>query len=153
MINGKRVLDFFYTSQLLYPTFKFRLRLIRTKVILYMIRDNLNRSLAINDCSICTRHIALQYEYQTKRRDVFWINPVEYMYLETLATHCIILVWPNQFFQKKLLSKLQFVKLLLRQTNTLQSLDRWLDFHSHQQFGLKHKSIRKFNQLYTLMRL
>ena len=60
MLYGKLGVDFFSTSDFLYPNTKVRLRLIRARPNLYMISDNPNVSLGIVDCSLYTRRIALK---------------------------------------------------------------------------------------------
>ena len=50
MLFGKLGVDFFSTSELLYPNMKIRLRLIRARPNFYMISDNPNVSLGIVDC-------------------------------------------------------------------------------------------------------
>ena len=52
MLYGKLGIDFFSTSELLYPNMKFRLRLIRARPFFHMISDNPNVSLGIVDCSL-----------------------------------------------------------------------------------------------------
>ena len=52
MLYGKLGIDFFSTSELLYPIIKFGLRLIRARPNFYMISDNPNVSLGIVDCSL-----------------------------------------------------------------------------------------------------
>ena len=59
-------LDFFSTSELLYPNMKIELRPIRARPTFYMISDNPNVSLAIVHCSLYTRHIALKDDYHKK---------------------------------------------------------------------------------------
>ena len=49
MLYGKMGVDFFSTSELLYPNMKIRLRLIRARPNFYMISDNPNVSLGIVD--------------------------------------------------------------------------------------------------------
>ena len=85
MLYGKLGVDFFSTSELLYPNMKFRLRLIRARPNFYMISDNHNVSLGIVDCSLYTRRIALKDDYHKKRMDMLVYTPVEFNYLETLA--------------------------------------------------------------------
>ena len=70
MLYGKLGIDFFSTSELLYPIMKNRLRLIRARPNFYMISDNPNVSLGIVDCSIYTRRIALKDDYHKKRMDM-----------------------------------------------------------------------------------
>ena len=55
-----------------------------------MISDNPNVSLGIVDCSLYTRRIALNDDYHKKNMDMLTYAPVEYNYLETLATTFII---------------------------------------------------------------
>ena len=50
MLYGKLGVDFFSTSELLYPNMNIRLRLIRARPHSYMISDNPNVSLGIVDC-------------------------------------------------------------------------------------------------------
>ena len=85
MLYGKLGIDFFSTSELLYPNMKIRLRLIRARPNFYMISDNPKVSLGIVDCSLYTRRIALKDDYHKKRMDVLAYAPVEYNCLETLA--------------------------------------------------------------------
>ena len=102
MLYGKLGIDFFSTSELLYPNMKIRLRLIRTRPNFYMISDNPNVSLGIVDCSLYTRRIALKDDYHKKRMDMLAYAPVEYNYLETLAKTFIIPARQNQFIQENI---------------------------------------------------
>ena len=77
MLYGKLGIDFFSTSDLLYPNTKIRLRLIRAKPIFYMINDNPNVSLGIVDCSLYTRRIALKDDFHKKRMDMLAYAPVK----------------------------------------------------------------------------
>ena len=52
IMYGKLRVDFFSTSELLYPIMKVRLQLIRTRPNFYMISDNHIASLGIVDCSL-----------------------------------------------------------------------------------------------------
>ena len=52
MLYGKLGIDFFSTSELLYPNMKIRLRLIRARPYFYMISENPNVSLGIVDCPL-----------------------------------------------------------------------------------------------------
>ena len=99
MLYGKLGIDFFSTSELLYPNMKTRLRLIRARPNFYMISDNPNVSLGFVDCSLYTRRIALKDDYHKKRMDMLAYAPVEYNYLETLAKTFIIPARQNQFIQ------------------------------------------------------
>ena len=98
MLYGKTGVDFFSTPELLYPNKKIRLRLIRTRPNFYMISDNPNVSLGIVDCSLYTRRIALKDDYHKKGMDM----PVEFNYLETLATTFIIPARQSQFIQENI---------------------------------------------------
>ena len=79
MLYGKLGIDFFSTSELLYPNMKIRLRLIRARPNFYMISDNPNVSLGIVDSSLYTRRIALKDDYHKKRMDMLAYAPVEYI--------------------------------------------------------------------------
>ena len=78
MLYGKLGMDFFSTSDLLYPNMKIRLRLLRARPNFYMIGDNPNVSLGIVDCSLYTHRIALKDDYHEKRMDMLAYAPVEY---------------------------------------------------------------------------
>ena len=80
MLYGKLGVDFFFTSEMLYPNLKFRLQLIRARPNFYMISDNPNSSLGIVDCSPYTRRIALKDDYHKKRMDMLAYTPVEFNY-------------------------------------------------------------------------
>ena len=99
MLYGKLGVDFFSTSELLYPNMNIRLRLIRARPNFYMISDNPNVSLLIVDCSLYTRRIALKDDYHKKRIDKLAYTPVEFNYLKTLAKTFIIPARQNQFIQ------------------------------------------------------
>ena len=102
MLYGILGIDFFSTSELLYPNMKIRLRLNRARPKFYMISDNTNVSLGIVDCSFYTRRIALKDDYHKKRMDMLAYAPVEYNYLETLAKTFIIPARQNQFIQENI---------------------------------------------------
>ena len=104
MFYGKLGVDFFSTSELLYPNMKIRLRLIRARPNFYMISDNPNVSLGIVDCSLYTRRIALKGDYHKKRMDMLAYTRVEFNYLETLAKTFIIPARQNQFIQENIFS-------------------------------------------------
>ena len=97
MLYGKLRIDFFSTSELLYPNMKNRLRLSGARPIFYMISDNPNVRLGIVNCSIYTRCIALKDDYHKKRMHMLAYAHVKYNYLETLAKTFIILLRQNQF--------------------------------------------------------
>ena len=105
MFLGKLGIDFFSTSDLLYPNIKIRLRLIRTRRKLFMISDNSNVSLGVVDCSLYTRRIALKDDYHKKRTDMLAYAAVKYNYLEILAKTFIIPARQNQFVQENIFNK------------------------------------------------
>ena len=78
MLYGKLGINFFSTSELLYPNMKIRLRLIRARPNFYMISGNTMVSLGIVDCSLYTRHVALTDDYHNKRMDMLAYAPLEY---------------------------------------------------------------------------
>ena len=102
MLYGKLGVDFFSTSELLYPNMKVRLRLIRARPNFYVISDNSNVSLGIVDCSLYTRRIALKDDYHKNRMDMLASTPVEFNYLKTLAKTFIIPARQNQFIQENI---------------------------------------------------
>ena len=102
MLLCKLGIDFFSTSELLYPNMKIRLRLIRARPNFYKFSDNPNVSLGNVDCSLYTRRIALKDGYHKKRMDMLAYAPVEYNYLETLAKTFIIPARQNQFIQENI---------------------------------------------------
>ena len=78
MLYGKLRIDFFSTSELLYPNIKIRQRLTRARPHFYMISGNPNVSLGIVDCSLYSRRNALKDGYHKKRMDMLAYAPVEY---------------------------------------------------------------------------
>ena len=113
MLYGKLGIDFFSTSELLYPNMKIRLRLIRARPNLYMISDNPNVSLGIVDCSLYTRRIALKDDYHKKRMDMLAYAPIEDNYLETLAKTFIIPARHNQFIQEIIFNNAPFRRIAI----------------------------------------
>ena len=105
MLYGKLGIDFFSTSELLYPNMKIRLRLIRTRPNFYMNSDNPNVSLGIVDCLVYTRRIAFKDDYHKKRTDILAYSAVEYIYLENLTKTFIIPARQNQFIQENIFNK------------------------------------------------
>ena len=102
MLYGKLEIEFFSTSELLYPNMKYRLHLVRTRPNFYMIGVNPNVSLGLVDCSLYTRRNALKDDHQKQRIDMLAYAPVEYNYLETLAKIFIIPARQNQFIQENI---------------------------------------------------
>ena len=76
MLYGKLGIDFFSTSEMLYPNMKIRLRPIRATPDFCMISDNPKVSVAIVDCSLHTRRYALKEDYHKKRMDMLAYAPV-----------------------------------------------------------------------------
>ena len=105
MLYGKLGVDFFSTSELLYPNMKIRLRWIRARPNFYMISDNPDVSLGIVDFSLYTRRIALKNDYQKKRMDMLTCTPVEFNYLETIAKTFISPARQHQFSQENIFNK------------------------------------------------
>ena len=70
MLYGKLDIDFFTTSELLYPSMKVRIRLIRARPKFYILIQNPNVSLGNMDCSLYTRRMLLQENNQKKE----WLN-------------------------------------------------------------------------------
>ena len=130
MLYGKLVVDFFSTSELLYPNMKFRLRLIRARPNFYMISDNPNVSLGIVDCSLYTLRIALKDDYHKKRMDMLAHTPVEFNYLETLAKTFIIPAGQNQFIQENIFNNAPLRRIAIAM-NTTSAFTR---FYTENQF-------------------
>ena len=84
MLSGKLGVDFFFTSELLYPIMKVRLQLIRARHNFYMISD-INVSLGVVACSCYTRRIALKNDYHKNRVDMHLYILVEFYYLKIIA--------------------------------------------------------------------
>ena len=100
MLFGILGVDIFSASELLYPNMKFRLRLIIARPNFYKISDNPNVSLTTVDCSLYTRRIALKDDYHKKRLDMLAYIPLEFNFLETLATTFIIPAKQNHFIHE-----------------------------------------------------
>ena len=109
MLYGKLGIDFFSTSELLYPNMKIRLRLIRARPNFYMISDNLNVSLGIVDCSLYTRRVALKDDYHKKRMDMLAYAPVEYNFSRLWQRHSSYLRDKTNSFKKTFSTMLPFV--------------------------------------------
>ena len=102
MLYGKLGIDFFTTSELLYPNMKVRIRIIRARPNFYMISENPNVSLGIVYCSLYTRRVMLKEDYHKKRMSQLAYAPVEYNYMETLAKAYIIPARQNQFIHENI---------------------------------------------------
>ena len=105
MLYGKLGVDFFSTSELLYPNMKTRLWLITATPKFHMIGDNPKVSLSLVYSSTYTRRIALKDDYHKKRMDMLVYTPVQFTYMETLAKKFIILAKHNQFIQENIFKK------------------------------------------------
>ena len=114
MLYGKLGIDFFSTSELLYPNMKIRLRLIRARPIFYMISDNPNVSVGIVDCSPYNRRIALKDDYHKKRMDMLAFTSMAFNYLEPLAEASLFVSDKTSSFKRTFSTMLQFVVLLLQ---------------------------------------
>ena len=114
--------DFFSTSELLYPNLK-KIRLVRARPNSYMISDNPNVSLGIVDCSLYTRCIALEKDNNKKTMDLLAYTLVEFNYLETLVKTFIIPAIQHPFFQENIFSKATVVGLPVKWLKTLHLLD------------------------------
>ena len=100
MLYGILGVDFFSTSELLYPNMTNRLQLIRDRPNFYMITDNPNVNLGIVDCPLHIRRIALKDDHHLKRMNMLAYTPVEFNSLETLAKTFIITARQNLFIQR-----------------------------------------------------
>ena len=119
MLYGKFGVEFFSTSELLYPKLKIRLRLIRATPKFYMISDNPNVSVGIVDCEFYTPRIALKDDYHKKRMDMLAYTPVEFNCSETLAKTFIIPARKNQFILENIFNKAPFRRIAFaRNTNS-----------------------------------
>ena len=78
MWYAKLGFDFISTSELFYPKWKVRLRLIRARLKFYMISYNPNVSLGIVDWSLYTLRIVLKDDYHRRRTDMLPYTLVEY---------------------------------------------------------------------------
>ena len=93
--------DFFSSSELLYPNVKISLRPIGATPNLYKVIDNPNVSLGTVDFSLYSRCFAPKDDYHKKPMGTHANTPVEYNSLETLAKTFIIPVRQNKLIQKK----------------------------------------------------
>ena len=147
MLYGKMSVEFFTTSELMYPNMKVRIRLIRARQNFYMITDNHNVSLGIVDCSVYNRRITLKDDYHKKRMDILAYSPVEYNYLETLAKTFIISVRRNQFVQENIFNNAPIRHIAIaRNTNSVFTGSFSEKPYWYQQFGLRHIRILRGGQ-------
>ena len=102
MLYGKLGVESFSNSEMLYPKLMVGLRLLRVRPNFYMSSDESILTVAIADCSLYTRRIALRDVYHQKRLDMLAYNPLEYNYLESFTKSFIIPARQNQFIQESL---------------------------------------------------
>ena len=146
-LYGKLRIDFFSTSELLYPKMEFRLRLIRARPNIYMISDNPNVSLAIVDCSLYTRRIALKDDYPKKRMDMLGYVPVEYNNLETLAKTFIIPARQNQFIQENIFNNAPIHRVAIAMNTNSAFIGSFTENpFSYQQFDLRQIRVLRGGQ-------
>ena len=130
MLCGKLGVNFFSTSELLYPNMKIRLQLIRARPNFYLISDNPNVSLRTVDCPLYTRRIALRMiiirNEWTCLLTLLWSST----FLKLLQRLSSFLPDKTISFKKTLSTMLQFVGLPLQWIQTLHSLDLILKIHS-----------------------
>ena len=115
ILYGKLGVDFFSTSELLYPNMKVRLRLIRARPKFYMISDNPNVSFGNVDCSLYTRHIVLKEDYHKKKMDVLAYTPLQISTISRLQRRLSsFLLDKTSLIRKIFPTILQVVKLPLQ---------------------------------------
>ena len=102
---GKFGVDFFSTSEFLYPNMKFMLPVIRARPNFYLISDSSNVSHEIFDCSLFTRRIPLKDVDQKKAMGMLRFTPVDFSYRETLAKTFIVPAGRNQFNKENFFNK------------------------------------------------
>ena len=126
---------------------KIRLRLITARPNFYMISDNTNVSLGIVDCSLYTRRIAVQDDYNKKIMDMLAYAPVEYNSLETLAKKFIIPARKNQFIQQNIFNNAPIRRVAIA-TNTNSAFTGSFTENPfrYQQFDLRQIRIRRGGQ-------
>ena len=147
MLYCKLGVDFFSTSEMLYPNMKTRLQLIRARPNFYMISDNPNVSLGIVDCSLYTRRIALKDDYHKKRMDMLAYTPVEFNSLETLAKTFIIPATQNQFIQENIFNNAPVCRIAIpMKTNSAFTGSNTDNPFWYQQFDLRQARILKRGQ-------
>ena len=138
MLYGYLGVNFFYTSELLYPNMKLMLRLIRARPGSYMISDNPSVKLGINDWSLYTRRIALKDDYHNKPIDMLAYTSLEFNYLENLTKTFIIPARQNQFIQEIIFNNAT-VRRVASAKNTNSAFTGWYNENPfwYQQFDLR----------------
>ena len=114
MLYGKLGVDFFSTSEFLYPNMKNRLRLIRARLNFYMISDNPNVSRRIVDCSLYTRRIALKIDHHLNEWTRLLRLPWSLTFWKHLRRLSSFLPDKTSSFKKTFSTMLQFFGLLLQ---------------------------------------
>ena len=146
-LYGKFGVDFFSTSQLLYPNMKLRVRLIGARHNFYMFSDSPNVSLGIVDCSLHTHHIALKDDYQKKRMDMLAYTPVEFNYLGTLAKTFIIPARQNRFIQNNIFTNAPVRRIAIEMNkNSAFTGSHTENSFWYQQFDLRQTGILRRGQ-------
>ena len=147
MLYGKLGIDFFSTSELLYPNMKIKLRLIKARPSFYLISDNPNVSLGVLDCFLYTRCIGLKDDYNKKRMDMLAYAPVEYNYLETLAKAFIIHARQNQFIEENIFNNAPIRRIAIAMnTNSAFTVSFTENPFWYQQFDLRQIRILRGGQ-------
>ena len=147
MLYGKLGVDFFSTSDSLYPNMRKRLRLIGARPNFYIISDNPNVSLGIVDCSLYTRRIALKDDYHKKRMDMLAYTPVEFNFLETPAKTFIIPARQNQFIQENFMNNAPVRRIAIAMnTNSAFTGSNTENPFWYQQFDLRQIKILRGGQ-------
>ena len=128
MLHGKLGVDFFSTSELLYPNMKIRLRLVRAKPSFYMSSENPNVSLGIVHCSLNTRRFALRDDYHKKLHACLHSCAVQLF--ETLANIFITPARLNQFTQENIFNKAPVRRNVIARNTNSAFTDLILKIHS-----------------------
>ena len=113
MLDGKLGIDFFTTSELLYPNMKVRIRLIRGPPNIYMISENPNVSLGNMHCSLYTRRVILEDNCHKKIMYQLASAPVEYNFMETLAKTFIIPARQKHFIQEHIFNNAPLHRIVI----------------------------------------
>ena len=138
MFYGELGVDFFSTSELLYPNMETGVQLIRTRPIFYMISDNTNVGLGIVDCSFYTRRIALKDDYHRERMHMLAYAPVELNYMETLAKTFNNPIRQKQFFQGNIFNNTPVRRIAIALNTFSAFTGSYTENHfGHQQFDLR----------------
>ena len=143
MLYGELGVDFFSTSDLLYPNMKIRLRLIRARPNFYMISDNPNVSLGVVDYSLYTRCIALKDDYHKKRMVMLVYTPVEFNCFETLAKTYIIPARQNQFIQEIIFNNAPVHRIAI----AMNTNSAFIGSHTENPFGYQQFDLRQIRKL------